>query len=116
MGPDGRRVLCLNRKHLETRPTARGMLLAACVVALPVAGVGCQRESPQAPANGTKVSRIAFASFGPDVAADNASQVTWLGSYYCRVCAPPRRLVRVGVGYGPHRCRCSGPTHGDRPR
>jgi putative ABC transport system substrate-binding protein len=43
-------------------------------VALLVAGVGCKRESPPAPTTGDKVSRIAFASFGPDVAADNAIQ------------------------------------------
>ena len=54
---------------------ARAVLLAlaATTLALGLTGCGPETPSPKA-ANGERVYRIAFASFGPDAAADNAIQ------------------------------------------
>lgn len=61
------------RIDIGTNGQRRGAALGVALLAIGLAGCGRQQGTP-AGAGGERIHRIAFASFGPDAAADNAIQ------------------------------------------
>ena len=62
----------MHMKMVRTERCLRQALLAGFASALLFGGAGCKRETAPPAAPGARVYRIAFASFGPDPAADSA--------------------------------------------
>ncbi|MEI6810288.1 MAG: hypothetical protein WCN95_16335, partial [bacterium] len=62
-----------NSLKVVLKPLVRSVMAAGAAMVLISGAAGCGRKSaPSAAAGGERVYRIAFASFGPDAAADKA--------------------------------------------
>ena len=62
----------MHMKMITTQGHLGQALRAGCAAALLLSAASCKRETAPAAAPGVQTYRIAFASFGPDPAADNA--------------------------------------------
>ena len=58
--------------NLPAARLTRAFIVAGTVLSLVLCGLGCERKAKQNTASGQRVYKIAFASFGPDIAADKA--------------------------------------------
>jgi ABC-type uncharacterized transport system substrate-binding protein len=67
-----RKEATMHMKMITTQGHLGQALLAGCAAALLLSAAGCKRETAPAAAPAVQTYRIAFASFGPDPAADNA--------------------------------------------